>query len=170
MSGHEHQDQESLRAALKAGHEVGEIQQRPVLISIIGLAVLSAATFAFIVFFFNLLDDQAKKASPPVNPMAQQAGLDRLPPEPRLQVDPWKDWNDFKMAQDRIVGSYGWVNRDSQTVHVPIDRAIDMVLEKGLPTRAGVATPPSLRMRAPVPSTEPAAPAVEAPHGGGGGH
>jgi hypothetical protein len=173
VSGHEHRRPDASREALAAGHEVGDVGQKPIYVSLIGLAVLSAVTFVFVVIFFNVLNGQAKKATAPMNPMAQEAGT-RQPPEPRLQVDAWKDWDDYKAAQERLLHGYSWVDREHGVVRVPIEKAIDMVLEKGLPTRAGAAPPASLRMRAPVPATspaaEPGATPTETPHGGGGGH
>jgi hypothetical protein len=173
VSGHEHRGPDASREALAAGHEVGDIRQKPIYQSLIGLAVLSAVVFVFIVFFFRFLDGRVKSATPPMNPLAREAGT-RLPPEPRLQVDAWKDWDDYKAAQDRLLHGYSWVNKEQGIVRVPIEKGIDMVLEKGLPARAGVAPPASLRMRAPVPATSPAgdhgATPTETPHGGGGGH
>jgi hypothetical protein len=58
-----------------------------------------------------------------------------LPAEPRLQPNPEIDLRAFTAAQDSMLSSYGWVNRDSGFVRVPVDTAIEMVLKEGLPSR-----------------------------------
>jgi hypothetical protein len=59
-----------------------------------------------------------------------------LPPEPRLQVHPVADLNQMRESQNEILNSYGWVDRANGTVRIPIDRAMEMLLQRGLPTRA----------------------------------
>ena len=34
-----------------------------------------------------------------------------------------------------MLGSYGWVDSDGGVVRMPIDRAVELVLERGLPVR-----------------------------------
>ena len=63
----------------------------------------------------------------------------RLPPEPRLQVTPHPDLEAYKAAENARVNSYGWVDEPTGIVHVPVERAVDLVLEKGMLTgRASV--------------------------------
>lgn len=75
---------------------------------------------------------------------AQQAGRDAPlpslaaaphPPEPRLQVDPGKEFKEIRAQEDAILNSYGWVNRNAGIVRIPIDRAIRLLAERGLPVR-----------------------------------
>jgi len=77
------------------------------------------------------------------------AGKVQTPPVPRLQVNPRQDWLNFRAKQLRSLESYGWENRDTQTVRIPIERAMDLLLEKGLPvakdTAAGEAEPPGAK-------------------------
>jgi hypothetical protein len=37
----------------------------------------------------------------------------------------------------RRLSSYGWVDREAGIVRIPIDRAMDLLAERGLPARAG---------------------------------
>jgi len=60
---------------------------------------------------------------------------DNRAPEPRLQSDPPADLASMRRGEDSVLESYGWVNRDSGIVRVPIDRAMVMLIKKGLPTR-----------------------------------
>ena len=56
-----------------------------------------------------------------------------LPPEPRLQADPHADLLRLRSAEDSVLNSYGWVNRDSGLVRIPVARAMELLAEKGLP-------------------------------------
>jgi hypothetical protein len=69
-------------------------------------------------------------------------GLRRLPPEPRLQLSPghenppMKDLAEFQQAEESSLSSYGWVNQAAGVVHIPIERAKNLVLARSLPVRA----------------------------------
>jgi hypothetical protein len=71
----------------------------------------------------------AAREAPPA-PLAEV----RTPPEPRLLQDPRAALLELRAEEDAILHSYGWVNRDAGIVHIPIERAID-VLAKKAPAR-----------------------------------
>jgi hypothetical protein len=54
---------------------------------------------------------------------------------PRLQISPQLDLNEFRAREDAELTNYGWINQASGVVRVPVSRAMELVLEKGLPTR-----------------------------------
>ncbi len=58
--------------------------------------------------------------------------LTKLPPGPNLEADPHASLVAMRKAEDSILTSYGWVNRDSGIVHIPIDRAMRLLAKKGL--------------------------------------
>src|SRR5207247_7461652 len=60
--------------------------------------------------------------------------------EPRLQVNPQADWQRVRATDEARLSSYG--QDAGGAVRIPIDRAIDLVAQRGLPARAGV-TPDS---------------------------
>ncbi len=63
------------------------------------------------------------------------------PPPPRLEVDMAADLKAFrKTEQDRLNG-YGWIDRKAETVRIPIDRAIDRIIEHGIPDWQSKQTP-----------------------------
>ena len=60
-------------------------------------------------------------------------------PAPQLQQEPPVDLIKFKQTElDRLNG-YGWVDQKAGIVHIPIDRAIEIVAKKGLPPIAAPA-------------------------------
>ncbi len=56
-----------------------------------------------------------------------------LPPTPRLQVDPSVDLDQIRQSQNELLNSYGWADQATGKVRVPIDRAMDMLIERKLP-------------------------------------
>lgn len=60
----------------------------------------------------------------------------QLPPEPRLEETPAADLQGMKAAEDKILTSYRNIDSSAGIVGLPIDRAMDLIAQRGLPTRA----------------------------------
>lgn len=54
---------------------------------------------------------------------------------PRLQQDPSSDYAAFSQDIERRLNGVGWVDRDAGTVHLPIEHAKQLLVERGLPER-----------------------------------
>ena len=54
-------------------------------------------------------------------------------PAPRLQVAPRVDRLRDQAAQQKQFNSYGWVEREKGVAHIPIERAMQLLVERGLP-------------------------------------
>lgn len=77
---------------------------------------------------------------------ASQATLASKPPPPRLQLSSTADLKEFRAKEEHDLTTYGWVDKNAGIARVPIDRAMDLVLQRGLPTRTATnesATGPS---------------------------
>lgn len=86
---------------------------------------------------------------PPVSPFANSR---TLPPEPRLQVAAPRDLKQYKEEQDKLLNSYGWVDQQNGIVRIPIDEAMNLLIQRGLPVRgAAPAKKPGV-----APATKPA--------------
>jgi hypothetical protein len=59
----------------------------------------------------------------------------RLPPEPRLQTNPREDLLTLRQAEEQRLQSYGWVDKDAGIARIPIEEAMRLTLERGLPAR-----------------------------------
>jgi hypothetical protein len=57
-------------------------------------------------------------------------------PRPQLQPDPVGDYNEYRLSDQQMLNSYGWVDQKAGTTRIPIDRAMDLLVERGLPWRA----------------------------------
>ncbi|MFN2375680.1 MAG: hypothetical protein ABR538_04035 [Candidatus Binatia bacterium] len=116
--------------------ETTDVSTRPVALSVLALAVFTLL-FTFAAHLtFQFLGAHMKASSPPASPLAEQYAA-KEPPEPRLQIDPKKDLVVHRAAEDKILRSLAWVDREAGIVQVPIERAMELLLAKGLPARDG---------------------------------
>ncbi|HET9716456.1 MAG TPA: hypothetical protein VFP60_09765 [Pseudolabrys sp.] len=53
-------------------------------------------------------------------------------PEPHLQLAPSSDFATFRTAEADRLSSYGWQDRSSGIVRMPIDRAMQLLVKRGL--------------------------------------
>ena len=60
---------------------------------------------------------------------------ENTPPEPRLQVAPTEEWTEMLKRERAILHSYRWIDRSKRVVHIPIDRAMQLIAERGLPAQ-----------------------------------
>ncbi len=76
-------------------------------------------------------------------PLAEGRGQQlRLPPLPRLQPLPVNDIAQFREGEERLLHTFGWVDRSAGIVRIPIDDAMRLTIERGLASREQPATPP----------------------------
>jgi hypothetical protein len=66
-------------------------------------------------------------------PASPFAGTRQLPSGAQLQVNPRQDFLKFRAEQEHSLESYAWENRTAGTVRVPIERAMELLLDNGLP-------------------------------------
>jgi len=56
-------------------------------------------------------------------------------PSPRLQTDYYGDLEALREEWGKRLESYGWQDKNAGIVHIPIDDAMRLTLERGLPAR-----------------------------------
>jgi hypothetical protein len=112
-------------------HETRDANVKSVLKFGIGLAVLILVTCIVMAWFFGFLGE-VQKLGPPASPFAESQ---TQPPAPRLQVQPVQDLSHLRQDEDEKLNSYGWVDQKAGIARIPIDRAMDLLLQKGLPVQ-----------------------------------
>ena len=80
---------------------------------------------------YALYIEQANVTTEPPYPLAANSEP-RQPPPPRLQQFPRNEITNFRVQEEAKLNSYGWANKDAGTVHIPIDEAMKLVLQKGM--------------------------------------
>lgn len=71
------------------------------------------------------------------NPVGQFYEPSQIPPPPRLQVQAGKEMEMLRQREDRILSTYGWNDKAAGVARIPIDRAMELLLKRGLPVRRG---------------------------------
>jgi hypothetical protein len=120
------------RPAPTAGHETSDVSIRAIvrfgLALAIGTAVISVAMWGLFRFF----EARQEKRQERVPPMVA-ANLHRTPSGPRLEPDPLAPLRAARAREDSVLGSYGWVDPGAGVARIPIDRAMELLVERGLP-------------------------------------
>ena len=114
------------------GYETRDASIRGLILFAVGLATILVLVFVGMVGVFRYFS-RSKSLGAPASPFAD---VRTLPPQPRLQVEPRTDLAHLRQHEDELLNSYGWVDPKAGVVRIPIDRAMDLLLQKGLPVRA----------------------------------
>jgi len=124
------------------GHETRDVNFRGIL-NLAGLTIiLGVLTFLGIWWYFQELRERRKEQMPPANPLALEQG-DQLPRPPRLEGIERKSGKveRAKSALSSRPNRYGWVDRKTRIVRVPMDRAMSLITEQKLiPSAPGPAS------------------------------
>lgn len=124
-------------------YEKGDVHFRGVLIFAVALAVGVVLTLFLVGGMMALLaqhSPSSMRASPTGTPSV-------VPPPPALQAQPWEDLRRYREEQSRILLSYTWIDRPAGVVQIPIERAMEFVVERGPPPSAGERTPLEMRQQ-----------------------
>jgi hypothetical protein len=116
-----------------SGHETADASIQGIVFTGVGLAIGTAIALALVYGIFQYLASQPITTVPP-NPMAE-TNRQQLPPEPRIEEHPAIDVQELHARENRLLTTYGWSNKTAGVVRIPIDRAIDLELQRGFPVR-----------------------------------
>ena len=143
-------------------HEGSDVDVKAILWFTVIFVVFGIVTHVFL--YFHFLAMRKMERTPELLPVSYvDQGQQKLPPEPRLQPFPGPDpqggtlsplealppgdMAKMRADEDQLLHGYGWANRATGMVRVPIDRAKELALERGFtvaPTpgqQAPMATP-----------------------------
>ena len=112
------------------GHEQRDINVNVVVLFFVSLVVVGIIVHFIAVGTFDYLASRPWNYPPP-SPLA--ASREKLA-GPRLLVNQALDMKEFRASEESVLNSYDWVDRAHGVVRIPIDRAIDLLAERGMPT------------------------------------
>lgn len=115
-------------------HEPTDFSPSYIAVSGIILTVVAIGLYVLVWGFFNYF-------SKPPGPTQRATDLERSISAPRLQVDPHTDLERIRKREIEILSSYDWINKQDGIVRIPIDRAMDLVANRGLPEFSGTESP-----------------------------
>lgn len=87
--------------------------------SLVVVLIVSAGLFRFFAVEQSL--------GPPASPFAN---VRALPSQPRLQANPRRDLQRWQEQERATLETYGWVDRSAGIVRIPIDQAMDLVIQR----------------------------------------
>jgi hypothetical protein len=119
-----------------ARHEESDVNVRGVLGFAAGLLVTAVLIQFMVWLLFVYFSGREAARVVPEYPLAAGEQT-RVPPEPRLQTNPREDLRALRAREDAVLNSYGWVDRTAGVVRIPIDEAIKLTVQRGLPVRQG---------------------------------
>jgi hypothetical protein len=115
-------------------HEESDVNIRAIFGFGAGMIVAGIVVALAVFVLFGYLNSREGAKVAPEYPLAVTQE-DRLPPEPRLQINPREDLRNLRANEDAILSGYGWVDKNAGIVRIPIDEAMKLTLQRGLPAR-----------------------------------
>jgi hypothetical protein len=124
---------------------------------LVGLAAALVVAYFAVSGLYQFLEKRAQADQTSMSPLVANAPSDtrRLPPEyktdsegtdyekyleksfpePQLETNERTELNKVRLREEDILSTYDYVDKDAGTVRIPIDRAMDLLVQRGLPTR-----------------------------------
>lgn len=101
----------------------------------LAIVVITAVVVVLLwrLYFVFVGQEAARQPPPPVlkaDPEAMAA------PPPNLQTRPVQDFKAFRAREEGVLESYGWVDQKAGIVRIPIEEAMRLLAERGLPPPA----------------------------------
>jgi len=129
---------------------------------LVGLAFACVIVYFVISGLFGYLQKRSEAEQTPVSPLVTSTVKDtrHLPPEyktdaesrdyekylqknfpsPQLEIDERTELNKDRLREEQTLNTYDWVDQKAGTVRIPIERAMDLIVQRGLPTRGPAQT------------------------------
>ena len=98
------------------------------------VAMVISVVIVYGTFWF--FETQTKGADATAQKYPLAVGRAKTPPAPNLQTQPFKDVYLLRKGEAEKLTSYGWVDKEGGITRVPIDRAMEVMLQRGFPARA----------------------------------
>ena len=118
--------------SVEAGHEKSDVSIGAIVKFGIGLAVAALLVHVAMWGLFRVLETRVDRRDRAIPPLVA-AALRRTPPEPRLERDALLPRRRMQAEENAALTTYGWVDRDGGIVRIPIERAMEILAERGLP-------------------------------------
>ena len=144
-------------------YERSDIGVKPILYFLVGLAVAVVLSYFLVRGIYAFLEHRSEAEQTPVSPLVTNAPADtrHIPPQyktdaegpdyekylkkdfpaPQLEINERTELNDERLREENTLSTYDYVDKSAGTVRIPIDRAMELIAQRGLPVRSlGTAT------------------------------
>jgi len=139
-----------------AGHgdyERRDISAKGIFYFLIGLTLAMVLVYFVVDGLYHYLNKRFEAQQTPVSPLVTNAPQDtrHIPPQykdneyekylkqgfpaPQLEVNERTELNDERLREENTLSTYDYVDKNGSTVRIPIERAMDLIVQRGLPVR-----------------------------------
>ena len=114
------------------GHESRDADIQPILLTGFGLALCVVVVGLIVYGTFRYLATHPATSVQP-NPMAVFDS--QIPPAPRIEEYPAIEIQQLRAQEEQTLSTYGWIDKKKGVVRIPLDRAMQLQMQRGFPTR-----------------------------------
>jgi hypothetical protein len=143
------------------GFERQDLSAQGVLAFLISLVVGGVVVYFVIWGLYHFLDSRQRSRQTQQSPLVKQVETDtrivspdeiQKFPQPRLERNERVEIKDFRLKEEQTLNSYGWVDEKAGVVRIPIERAMQLLAQRGLPTtpKAGTVPPSAVNVATPA--------------------
>ena len=132
----ERDDQQLFQEAVSRGHEIRDVRARRALAYALAL-MLAVPVIMFILwqcYYRGLAGPGFTGLTQPVIAAAINSPA-RVYPQPQLIRVPGALLRDYRAREGIELTNYGWISRTQNVTRIPIDRAMTIIVQRGLPVR-----------------------------------
>lgn len=122
-----------MQPADERGYEQTDVRTGPLVLATLVLTAVVVAVSFGVLGLFRGLERRAGRLDLPEHARVHELVV----PGPKLQADPALELSEHRALEASRTGEYGWVDREAGLVRVPVERAMELLVERGLPTREG---------------------------------
>jgi len=133
MAEHGHQ------SSSDTGYELSDIQVKAIVLSGVAVVILTAGAYLFGIFFAKYFVARDPITRYEQLPVAEESGPMTYPTGPRLQVEPERALTQLEERQRRMAQEYAVLSDSPEIYRIPVEVAIDLVAESGMPAFAPLA-------------------------------
>ena len=114
------------------------VDYRGIVVFVIILVITTVVCELIVVGMYKFFDAQSRTNGVARAPLSAPALT--LPPAPNLLLDEPANLAKFRAREANELQTYGWLDKSAGSVRLPIDRAKDLLIERGLPSRGTTTT------------------------------
>ena len=115
------------------GHETTDVNVWAVGKFAIGLVIVCVVSIALLFGLLRFFQSREETS------VANTVEPTKMFPQPQLQKTPIPDLKAIRAEEDKLLNGYAWVDQPKGVVRIPVERAIEVLVQRGLPSRGEVA-------------------------------
>jgi len=131
------------------GYERQDVGVAPVVYFLLALVVAGGLVHFVVSGLYSYMERRSNSQQTPVSPLVTNAPADTRHlsadyrdylkqnfPAPQLEIDERNQLDRIRIDEAQTLSTYDWIDQKAGTVRIPIDRAMDLLAQRGLPVRA----------------------------------